>query len=134
MSLKWLLCEHLDSTEGIPASQNHGMVRVGRDFKAHLIPTTLPWQGHFPQDHAAPNQIQPGFEGKFLCVKIDLSTIRSRIGPQSLNTEKKIECLAEVKEPSVFGEAVSKKKKFHFNTILFQPIKFFSIKMKPAKS
>lgn len=37
---------------------------------------------------------------------------------------------------SVFGEAVSKKKKkkFYFNTILFQRIKFSSIRTKSAKS
>lgn len=34
--------------------------------------------------------------------------------PLSLNIEKKVACLVEVKEPSAFGEAVSKKKKVLF--------------------
>lgn len=45
--------------------------------------------------------------------------MRSRIGPQRLNIEKKVEFLAEVKELSVFGGAVSKKNKFSFNMIIF---------------
>lgn len=43
MALKWLLCEHWDSTEGITASQNHGMVWVGCDtsHKTVLLQSNL---------------------------------------------------------------------------------------------
>lgn len=34
----------------------------GKDLKAHLIPSPLHGQGHFPQDQAAPSSIQPDLE------------------------------------------------------------------------
>lgn len=43
--------------------------------------------------------------------QIYLHIMRSRIGPQSLNREKKVQFLVKVKELNLFGEAVSKKKK-----------------------
>lgn len=49
MALKWLLCEHLDSTEGITASQSHGMVWVGRDtsHKTVLLQSNFFWRKVF---------------------------------------------------------------------------------------
>lgn len=50
-------------------------------------------------------------EGKKGLHQIYLHIMRSRIGPQSLNREKKVQFLVEVKELNVFEEAVRKKKK-----------------------
>lgn len=50
----------------------------------------------------------------------------AELGHKSLNTEKKVERLVEVKEPSVFGEAVSKKISFilirFFFSLLSSPV------------
>ncbi|XP_061317325.1 keratinocyte-associated protein 3 isoform X2 [Pezoporus flaviventris] len=41
---------------------NHRMVWVGRDLKAHPVPTPCHRQGHLPIDQVAPSPVQPGLE------------------------------------------------------------------------
>lgn len=40
-----------------PGSRTYGMVWVGRDIKAHLVPAPCPGQGHLPQVQAAPSNL-----------------------------------------------------------------------------
>uniref|UniRef100_A0A672UYG3 Tripartite motif containing 65 n=1 Tax=Strigops habroptila TaxID=2489341 RepID=A0A672UYG3_STRHB len=43
-------------------TQNHRMVWVGRDLKAHSVPTPCHGQGHLPLEQVAPSPVQPGLE------------------------------------------------------------------------
>uniref|UniRef100_A0A8B9GSG9 Sodium/hydrogen exchanger n=1 Tax=Amazona collaria TaxID=241587 RepID=A0A8B9GSG9_9PSIT len=43
-------------------SQNHSLVWVGRELKAHPVPTPCHEQGHLPLHHVAPSPVQPGLE------------------------------------------------------------------------
>ena len=43
-------------------SQNHRLVWVGRDLKAHPVPALCHGQGHLPLDQVAQSPIQPGLD------------------------------------------------------------------------
>ena len=60
MKLKML--NHFWEIAGSLISQNYRTVWVGRDLKAHLVPTPLPWTGTLPLDQVAQSLVQPGLE------------------------------------------------------------------------
>lgn len=118
-----------------PWPSPHGAENHSKGLNSGLVrgysPLTIHSNGflHAPQVRRCFHLDFTGVEEGF--TPNSLKAMRSRIGLCSLKIEKKVESLAEVKEPSVFGEAVSKKVSFilirFFFSLLSSPVSEWSL-------